>query len=37
MNIFTLINNFKIKEIPVKYRDKIEGSKSKLNKLNREE
>ncbi len=31
MSIFSLINNFKIKEIPVEYRDRIEGSESKLN------
>ncbi|MEE0935221.1 MAG: glycosyltransferase family 2 protein [Methanobrevibacter sp.] len=31
MSIFALINNFKIKEIPVEYRDRIEGSESKLN------
>ena len=31
MSVFALINNFKIKEIPVKYRDRIEGSESKLN------
>lgn len=31
MTVFALINNFKIKEIPVEYRDRIEGSESKLN------
>ena len=31
MSVFALINNFKIKEIPVEYRDRIEGSESKLN------
>ncbi|WP_405303922.1 glycosyltransferase family 2 protein [Methanobrevibacter sp.] len=31
MTVFALINNFKIKEIPVDYRDRIEGSESKLN------
>ena len=31
MSVFALINNFKIKEIPVDYRDRIEGSESKLN------
>ena len=31
MSVFALINNFKIKEIPVGYRDRIEGSESKLN------
>ena len=31
MSVFALINNFKIKEIPIKYRDRVEGSESKLN------
>lgn len=31
MSVFALINNFKIKEIPVEYWDRIEGSESKLN------
>lgn len=31
MSVFALINNFRIKEIPVEYRDRIEGSESKLN------
>lgn len=31
MSVFALINNFKIKEIPVEYRDRIEGRESKLN------
>ena len=31
MSVFALINNFKIREIPVNYRDRIEGSDSKLN------
>ena len=31
MSIFALMNNFKIKELPVEYRDRIEGSESKLN------
>ncbi|MBR2558264.1 MAG: glycosyltransferase [Methanobrevibacter sp.] len=31
MTVFALINNFKIKEIPVEYRDRIDGSDSKLN------
>ena len=31
MSVFALINDFKIKEIPVEYRDRIEGSESKLN------
>lgn len=31
MSVFALMNNFKIKEIPVQYRDRIEGSESKLN------
>lgn len=31
MSVFALINNFKISEIPVDYRDRIEGSESKLN------
>ena len=31
MSVFALINNFKIAEIPIEYRDRIEGSQSKLN------
>ena len=31
MSVFALINNFKITEIPINYRDRIEGSESKLN------
>ena len=31
MSVFALMNNFKIKELPVEYRDRIEGSESKLN------
>ena len=31
MSVFALMNNFKIKEIPVEYKDRIEGSESKLN------
>ena len=31
MSVFALMNNFKIKEIPIQYRDRIEGSESKLN------
>lgn len=31
MSVFALINNFKIKEIPISYRDRMEGSDSKLN------
>ena len=31
MSVFALINNFRIVEIPVDYRDRIEGSESKLN------
>ena len=31
MSVFALINNFKIIEIPIKYRNRIEGSESKLN------
>ena len=31
MSVFALINNFKIKEIPVDYRDRKDGSESKLN------
>lgn len=31
MSVFALINDFKIKEIPINYRDRIEGSESKLN------
>lgn len=30
MSIFALINNFEIKQIPVEYKDRIEGSESKL-------
>ena len=31
MSVFALMNNFKIVEIPIEYRDRIEGSESKLN------
>lgn len=31
MSVFALMNNFKIKEIPIDYRDRMEGSESKLN------
>lgn len=31
MSVFALMNNFKIKEIPIEYRDRMEGSESKLN------
>ena len=31
MTVFALTNNFKLKEIPVEYKDRIEGSESKLN------
>ncbi|WP_407454495.1 glycosyltransferase family 2 protein [Methanobrevibacter sp.] len=31
MSVFALMNNFKIKEIPIQYRDRMEGSESKLN------
>lgn len=31
MTVFALMNNFKITEIPIKYRDRVEGSESKLN------
>lgn len=31
MSVFALINNFKIEEIPIEYRDRVEGSESKLN------
>ena len=31
MSVFALINDFKVKEIPVEYRDRVEGSVSKLN------
>lgn len=31
MSVFALINNFRIHEIPIDYRDRIEGSESKLN------
>lgn len=31
MSVFALINNFKIKEIPISYRDRMAGSDSKLN------
>ena len=31
MSVFALINDFNIKEIPIAYRDRIEGSESKLN------
>lgn len=31
MTIFALINNFKVREIPIIYKDRVEGSESKLN------
>ncbi|WP_407374115.1 glycosyltransferase family 2 protein [Methanobrevibacter sp.] len=31
MSVFALINNFKIEEIPINYKNRIEGSQSKLN------
>ena len=31
MSVFALINNFQIHEIPIDYRDRIDGSESKLN------
>ena len=31
MSVFALMNNFKIKELPVEYRDRIGSSESKLN------
>jgi len=31
MSVFALTNNFKIREIPIEYRDRMEGSESKLN------
>ena len=31
MSVFALMNNFKIVEIPIHYRNRIEGSESKLN------
>lgn len=31
MSVFALMHNFKIIEIPIEYRDRIEGSDSKLN------
>lgn len=31
MSVFALMNNFTIDEIPIDYRDRIEGSESKLN------
>lgn len=31
MSVFALMNNFKIEEIPIQYRDRKEGSESKLN------
>jgi len=31
MSVFALMNNFKIKEIPIEYRDRQDGSESKLN------
>lgn len=31
MTVFALINNFKIIEIPIQYKDRVEGSDSKLN------
>lgn len=34
MSIFALMNNFKIAEIPIEYRNRVEGSESKLNTYN---
>ena len=31
MSVFALMNNFRIVEIPIKYRNRMEGSESKLN------
>lgn len=31
MSVFALINNFKINEIPIEYRDRVDGSESKLH------
>lgn len=31
MSIFALMNNFKIVEIPIQYKNRVEGSESKLN------
>lgn len=31
MSVFALMNNFKIVEIPIQYRNRIDGSESKLN------
>ncbi len=31
MSVFALMNNFTIEEIPIEYRDRVEGSESKLN------
>ena len=31
MSVFALMNNFKIKEMSIEYRDRMEGSESKLN------
>lgn len=31
MSVFALMNNFKIIEIPIQYKDRVEGSESKLN------
>ena len=31
MSVFALMNNFSIEEIPIDYRDRVEGSESKLN------
>ena len=31
MSVFALINDFKINEIPLQYKDRVEGSDSKLN------
>ena len=31
MSVFALMNNFNIVEIPIEYRDRVEGSESKLN------
>ena len=31
MSVFALMNNFSIEELPIDYRDRVEGSESKLN------
>ena len=31
MSVFALMNDFNIEEIPIQYRDRVEGSESKLN------